>query len=101
MITSAVQTSIQLTSPLFGTGAGAADAAADAASAAGAAAAGADAAAEAAASCASASSPKPSSARPRARIVMNFFMGLSSLLRRASEGVLAGLAGADTNHLFE
>src|SRR4030095_16683633 len=110
MMTSAVETSIQETSPLFGTGADAAAEAAEAASAAAGAAGGGRApargaewargaaadAADAAASSAIAAEPKPSSRQnPNARIVNSFFMVGCLLLswRRRLKGVLAGLAG--------
>src|SRR5689334_5786007 len=112
MMTSAGATIIQATSPLFGCGAGAADAGAAAAAvavaAAGAAvagvavaAAGAAVAAEAASSAASEAPAKPRPARPRARIAMSCFMVGLPWLRRASERVLAGLARADADDLFE
>src|SRR5687767_11566537 len=105
-ITSSVATIIQATSPLLATGA-AAGAAAEAASAGVAAMAAADAAsvatgAEGAAPCASDGPAKPRTARPRARVAISFFM-VGCLFRggRASERVLAGLAGADAHHLLE
>src|SRR5262245_13171657 len=109
MITSAVDTSIQLTSPLLGTGADAAAAAAgacaDAAaavagSAAGAAVAAAADAAGAGWSAATDTPAKPRAASPRAREAMSFFMGCLSGLR-TSEGVLAGFARANANDLFQ
>src|SRR5436853_2801391 len=113
MMTSAVDTSIQLTSPLLATGAddaaAGADAAAattfapDAAGAAAVAAAGAGVVAEAAVAGASAAAEtptKPRAARPRAMEAMNFFMGCLSGLR-TSERVLAGFARADADDLFQ
>src|SRR5690242_18463279 len=111
MMTSAVETSIQATSPLLGTGveaAAAAGAAADAPAEAAAAAAGAAVAAalaaaapEAAASAAAGwadAVPPTNSSRPRRKARRSLFMVLFS---RASERVLAGLAGADANDLLE
>src|SRR5580765_2364678 len=102
MMTSAVATIIQATSPLLATGV---EAAAEAASAAeapepaaiGAAAAAAEAASEAA--WANALSPKASANRLRTKAMRSLFMACCSV--PASEGVLAGLAGADANDLLQ
>src|SRR5947209_848407 len=113
MMTNAVATIIQATSPLLATGAGAADAgvaAADAASAgaagaavaaAGAAIAALAAAGSGAASAASADPAKPAAARPRAKVAMSFFMMCIGVGCMGSERVLAGLAGADAHDLLE
>src|SRR5664279_4492211 len=103
MMTSAVATIIQATSPLLGTGADAADDAADAEASAPDAAAAADEAVAAgadtatapeaasdAALCASALPPANRASSPNAKARSSLFM---VLLLRASEGVLAGLAG--------
>src|ERR1019366_536536 len=109
MMTSAVATIIQATSPLFGTGADAAAAAADAADAdasgAEAVATGAEAAmadaAEAAseAACAKAFCPQARASTLKTKAIRSLFMVCCSC--RALEGVLAGLAGADANDLLE
>src|SRR5512135_3008755 len=103
MMTSSVATIIQATSPLLATGVEAAAAGADAASAADAAAAGADAAgAEAAWDWANDVPPAPSSARPSAMEAMSFLMLMSSVWGWIGlQRVLAGLAGADADHLLE
>src|SRR5687768_10387379 len=89
MMTSAVDMSIQLTSPLFGVGAGAAFASSFFTSAA----AGLSGVA-AGLSCASAT-PATASDSTRARNAQNFFIGFSSECRRI------GLAGADANDFFQ
>src|SRR5687768_5257675 len=100
MMTNNVATSIQAVSPLLATGAEAAAAGAEAASAgadaAGAAAAGAD----AAVACANDVPARPSKARPSVMEAMSFLM-LMVFVLCGLQRVLAGLAGADANHLFE
>src|SRR6187402_2694002 len=103
MMTSAVHTSIHATSPLLGTGAGAAEAAADAASAAAGAAAAvaaAGAAAEAASDAACANEPPLATnmSRPKRKASRSLFM---VLFLWGSERVLAGLAGSDADDLLE
>src|SRR5262252_5998481 len=89
MSTSAVEVSIQATSPLLGVGAGAAAAAGAAAGAAAAGAAGA-----AGLSCANVGTARPATPS-RARMARSFFIVISS------ECLRTGLAGADSNDLLE
>src|SRR5690349_14929713 len=88
MSTSAVDVSIHATSPLFGVGAGAAVAAGAAAAAA------AGAAPAAGLSCANVGAQRPATLS-RARMAKSFFIVFSS------ESLRAGLAGADSDDLFE
>src|SRR6185369_14897464 len=101
MMTSAVATSIQATSPLLGTGADAAGAAADAASAAPeAAVVAAGAVADAASDAAWANAPPAPTnmSRPKRKASRSLFM---VLFLYGSERVLAGLAGPDADDLLE
>src|SRR5688572_31134107 len=91
MMTSAVQTSIHATSPLFGVGAGVADGAADAAAAAAAVAV----PLSAALSWAYAGAAAAAKAKNKASMEISFF--IVPLLERFS----AGFAGADADHLLE